>query len=605
MLARTLRGSFGTRGRWLTSPLGLVVLATAALRVVGLGWGLPASDGWDNDGIAPRDFLAGLVQTYTPGSYFTYPPAHLLLLGLLTAPITLVALARAPSLAPAAVVSEIVKVPYMTAIAYVARSVSLLMSLGIVVLVARLAEEIRGHELGVVPDEAGGGAPGDEPLRARVRAAGALAGACSGVNAILAYYGKTTNLDVPYLFWSLLALLFLTRAIARREPRRLRAFAVAAVLAVGTKDQAYAVFALSLPALLAAWLAFDPFARARIGLLAREAAAAFGIGVAVFLVLDAVVLNPTGFRARLAFLSGPASQDFAHYTNDWAGRRGVLVDMATHYPRYHSLWLAPAFALGLVAAVARAARAAGARGAKVATALAPLLASASFVVAFNFVARRTEHRFMLPQMTLLAVYGGLGLELVLARASRAGRVVAQAYASIAFAVSIFWCAAVSAQLVLDPRYEAEAWLRAHAREGDAIEVYGLNVYLPRFPEGTHVVRVGPEPVDRRNPLPGVLEVAAPFGDAELRRPRFVVVSEGWVWRYLLDPDEKLGGGRMLPPTQIKGGREQDGATFFQGLVRGQRGFREAHKATFRSAFWPRIDIHASTSREIWIYERRD
>ena len=69
---------------------------------------------------------------------------HLVLLGLLTSPITLIALAKAPSLAPAGVIGEILRVPYMTAIAYVARAVSLAMSLGITYAVAKMAEAVRG-----------------------------------------------------------------------------------------------------------------------------------------------------------------------------------------------------------------------------------------------------------------------------------------------------------------------------------------------------------------------------------------------------------------------------------------------------------------------------
>src|SRR6185436_7019299 len=110
-----------------------------------LGWGLPASDAWDNDGVAPRDFLAGLVRTFTPGDFYTYPPVHLVVLGILTLPITVVVLARAASLSPPDVIAEALKVPYMTAIAYVARLTSLAMSLAIVWLVGRIAAEIRAH----------------------------------------------------------------------------------------------------------------------------------------------------------------------------------------------------------------------------------------------------------------------------------------------------------------------------------------------------------------------------------------------------------------------------------------------------------------------------
>ena len=33
------------------------------LRLAGLFWGLPAADGWDDDGFAPRNFLTALALT--------------------------------------------------------------------------------------------------------------------------------------------------------------------------------------------------------------------------------------------------------------------------------------------------------------------------------------------------------------------------------------------------------------------------------------------------------------------------------------------------------------------------------------------------------------
>jgi len=122
-----LRGRLG-RAAKRPNPLVLVLGATApgwqlAGDVgVGLGGGLPHLDGWDNDGVAPRDFLAGLVETFTPGSYFNYPPVHLLLLGLVTSPSPASPLARPPRSPPRTSYREILKVPYMTAIAYVAAS---------------------------------------------------------------------------------------------------------------------------------------------------------------------------------------------------------------------------------------------------------------------------------------------------------------------------------------------------------------------------------------------------------------------------------------------------------------------------------------------------
>jgi hypothetical protein len=559
------------------SPLSWVLAALLVVRVVGIGWGLPASDGWDNDGVAPRDFLAGLVQTVTPGRFYTYPPVHLVLLAVVTAPVTLVALARAPSLAPADVVTEILRVPYMTTIAYGARLVSLAMSLGIVWAVAKMAEELRG------------------------RRAGWCAAAFVGANVSFTYYAHTTNLDVPYLFWGCLALLALVRAVVRHEPRRLRSWALFAALAVGTKDQAYALFLLSVPAGLGLWLWLDPWARASARRVLREAGLAVGIVVGFLLVVDGALYNPGGFRARVQFLLGPASQAYAQYTNDWTGRGEVVRDLLRHFDHYYP----PAFAVLVLVGLVLLVRDERREPAKLVASLLPLLVMVSFTVAFNCIARRTEHRFALPQAVLAGVYGGVAVEAFVFRPRLPlARWLARLSIAAAFAVALFAVADVDANLLLDPRYDAEAWLRAHVGPGETIETYGLNVYMPRFPEGARVVRVGPEPEDHRNPMPGVEERLAPYGDAAARGPSFIVVSEGWVWRYLLDPDEGLPRGHQLPPTQRETESDAASSAYFRALVRSEYGtYRIVHAAEWRSHLWPPLEIHASTSREIWIYAR--
>ena len=544
------------------------------MNVPGLGWGLPASDGWDNDGIAPRDFLAGLVETFTPGHYYQYPPVQLLLLGILTLPVTLVALVQAASLSPADVIAEMVKVPYMTAIALIARVVSLLMAAGTINAVSRIVEEVRGER------------------------ASLFALAFGALNAPLVYYARTSNLDVPYMFFATTAMLALVRALARKEPARLRRFAVFAVLAVGTKDQAYALFLGAVPVAFALWLWRSPWATTRRRELALTAGKLLFFSIVLLVLVDCVPFNPSGFRARMHFLVGSASQDYVHYTNDWTGRLRVLQDIVANSPRYYSV---AALVLALVGGALGLSKIKD-RDVRLA-ALIPLLCALSYTVFFNCVARRTDHRFVLPQLILLAAYGGIALDLLTAQ-----RVKWRFWTSWIITVSIggaavFACASVTAALLLDPRYDAEAWLREHARPGDLIETHSLNVYLLRFPSDARVIRVGPDPVQRRNPMPGITEVTDEYGHAEARNPRFIVVSEGWVWRYLLDPNVHLPPGRVLPPTQIKTGSDLDGSTFFPALLENRRGFHHVHSSYWTSHFFPRLDFHASTSREIWIFER--
>jgi hypothetical protein len=555
------------------SPLFWVLVLLLIVHTIGIAWGLPSSDGWDNDGVAPRDFLAGLVETFTPGKYYTYPPVHLLVLGVLTSPVTGIALAKAPSFAPADVIGEILKVPYMTAVAYIARAVSALMSIGIAWAVAKIADELR---------------PGTR--------AGLFAAGVCGLNGPLTYYAHTTNLDVPYLFWASLALLALVRAIARHEPKRLRKVALFAALAIGTKDQAYAIFLLAVPLALALFFWTDTWARSNARAVVKEAAIALGIGAAALCVTLAIVFNPSGFRERVHYLVGSASQDFAHYSTDAKGLALVVLDSLVRFHRYYPAVLAIAVLAGVAIAARR----------HTAAALVPLLAAVSFTVLFNCTARRTEHRFLLPQMVMWSVYAGVALDALWTWARRARMEMVTAGAiGATFAWALFGAATVDANLVLDPRYDAEDWLAAHVKPGDLIEVHGLNVYLPRFPPGARVIRVGHEPVDKRNPLPGVQEVKDDYVNAEKRGARFIVVSEGWVWRYLIDLTEwSETSGKVLPKTQLENSTERDGTTFFQALVKDQRGFRKAHASLWASDVWPRLDIHASTAREIWIYEKK-
>lgn len=549
------------------------------LHVVGITWGLPSSDAWDVDGVAPRDFLPGLAQTYSPGEFYTYPPLHLALLAVVTAPVTLVAVLRAAHLDVPSVMHVILAPPYMTAMTAIARVVTLLMSLGIVLTLTRIAEEI-------APDE-------------RKEGTATATAWFASLGWSFTYYAHTTNLDVPYLFWAMLAVLSMVRAVVRCEPRRLRHVALAGACAIATKDQAYAMFLLGAPAALVAWLVADPRARAAFGKVLRETAIAAVLAGVVLAVIDGAVVNPSGFRARVAFLTGEASKDFFTYSADAKGRLTAFVDTFTafrmHYPPVLAVLVLGGFAAALVS-TRRAARAA---------ALVPLFFALSFTFFFNLVALRAEERFTLPQALLWAVYGGFGAERAwagLGLAARSAKLAGRAVVIALFALAAVECVRVDASMIFEPRYEAEAYLLAHATAADTIEVHGLNVYLPRFQDlPARVVRVGPKPPAKRGPIPGVEEVQAPLSDIDARRPRFVVVSGCYEWRYL---ERDLGGdtGRIVPPTQRRDASDPDATRFFQGLHAHQLGYVLV-LMTRIERFRPTV-IHGSLGCPMFVFERR-
>lgn len=554
------------------------MVGLAALFTVGLGWGLPASDGWDNDGAAPRDFLVSVAQTFAKQdfdvAYLHLAPLHCVLLAVATLPVTLTALLSAGSTAPELVVHALIQTPYMTAIAWIARGVTVSMALGTIYALAKVGEELQGR-----------------------RAAAFVAAGC-GLNASFVYYAHTSNLEVPYLFWGSLALLSLARAVVRREPRRLRVFAVLGALAIGSKDQAAGLFLLGAPALVVFWWASSPWPRANGTLLLKEAAVALAVAMGVFLIADEVAVNPAGFAARVRFLLGPASRDHTEYSADGIGRLALLWDIGKNAALSSPRIFAPlaAFGLALTARGERDRRAA---------ALAPLFMAISFTICINMTALRTEPRFIQPQMLVVGLYAGLGLERLIGLPFHGILLwLARAIAGMSIGLSLRLAANVDAALLLDPRYDAEAWMRSHVAPGQILETYGRNAYLPRFPGGVHVERVGPEPAGGRSPLPGVDERVDGFDNVALRRPKWIAISEAWAWRYLEDSPRDLLPGRRVARAEFAS-VDSTSRAYFRSLLRGEKGYRIVHTSAWISKAWPVVHIHASTGGTVWVLERVD
>jgi hypothetical protein len=554
-------------------------LAVALLHGVALTWGLPSSDAWDNDGVAPRDLIPGLLETFSPGKHYTYPPLELLIVTLLTSPVSLFAALRARSFAQPDIVASFLDRHVMTAFSIAARVLSFAYSIGIVIALGELAALL---------------AKGSPERRSQARFFGM---AIAGVDVALTYYAQTSNLDVPYLFWAVLALLMFARALDRDDPRGLRKAALFAACAIATKDQAYALFLLSLPTLTALWALRTTSPRSVL----REGAIAAAIGIGAVLVLDGAPFNPTGFAARIRFLLGPASQDFAQYSKDVAGRAAAFSDSWSPFPEHYPWVFAGIFVAGFVLLLVRKAPEPRAK----ILAFLPLLAALSFTLTFNCWARRVEERFVMPQMLLVGVYGAVALAALFdALESRAVRIVAGVAVAAAFVVAARKSASVDAVMLRDPRYEAEAFLSARAKETDTIEVYGQNVYLPRFEPWMHVVRVGTEPVTRRNPMPGIVEKQDHFGGIAERNPRFIVVGEGYAWRYLID-SWTTTDGRVQPKTHRDKFGDQDGRDFFHRLFEGRAGYRTALHARYEGSVFPIVRMHGSLGAEVFVFERVD
>jgi hypothetical protein len=539
------------------------VLVGAALAIaVGFAWGLPGSHSWSADSISPRSCgLGAIVETYRSGHFHAYPPLHMALLTILSLPWIGLAAARVGT-APDLLEGELIKPLYMTGIEVSARLVAAAMALGVIACTIRLWTRLVSRQAGI--------------------AAGVLVAA----NAPFIYYAHTGNLDVPYLFWVSLAVVELDR-VACGEPREGQAL-LAAAAAVLTKDQAAAglLFVVPIWLLLIPWMARGESV-ARPGVLRASALTAIA-----YVVISGAAVNPAGFRARIAFLLGPASQTWAGYPRGLNGATALARDAFWKIPELTSWPVALLAAVGVgVAVVSKRDRLERAR------ILLPLVATVSFTLLFTLTARRSEHRFLLPHSVWLAPYAAVVLERARQAVGRVWRVVAILAAVGAMVPAVLGVASMDATLLADPRYEAERFL-AMQPAGSRVEVAGGPIFLPRIPHQLIATRPGVEPLADRQRIAGIAEVIDPAMDPRPRAPDLIVLATELSNEAATEPPP------LSAPYGLMGYRDARSRSFLRSLRDGSLGYRRALRATCVLP-WPLScrRVHGSTGGEVWIYER--
>lgn len=558
MMQGPLARGFAKSGR---DPATWVLVAAFVPLAVGITWGLPGTDSWSADSISPRSCgLGAIVETFWPGHFHTYPPLHMAILTVLSLP-WMVAAALRVGLTPSALEGELVKPLYMTGIELSARAVAVAMTLGLIWTTMKLWTRLDGRRTGL------------------------LAGVLTATNATLVYYGHTGNLEVPYLFWATCALVELDR-IACGEKREGRAlvFVVAAVL---TKDQAFG--ALLLPAVACLFVIprlFHGRAPQR-----REMIRATLLAAGLYAVGSGALVNPSGFRRRLAFLTGPASQSWAAYP---PGLRGLDTWIGDVFRELHDFTSWPV-ALAASAGIAIATFAM--KGERRARMLVPVSAAVSFTVLFTLAVRRSEHRFLLPQSVFLAPYAGLAFDRAWGAWPRLRCAFALAGAA-ALGPAVVGVISLDATLIRDPRYEAERFLAA-LPAGTAVEVYGGPIFLPRVPRGLVSTRPGVEPLSDRQAIAGVTDIIDPFMDPRARRPAAIVLATELSNVQSTRPTRGTGAYALAQYTDDRS------HALFRGLLDGTLGYDRTFSGRCRLP-WPLrcLRVHSSTAGEVWIYGPR-
>ncbi len=486
--------------------LWLLLATSFLLSVVAIGWGLPQPITWAPDELHPIDVTDAVAQRFSGGWHLKYPPVQLYLLTTLYAPFFV---------AQWFGVVDLTADLTHTALFMLARLMSVAMAVGTVYVVYLCGLQLYTS-----------------------RRAGLAAAALVAAMPPFVYYAKMANVDVPYLFWFALSLLFYIRVIQADRASDYLRFALTAALAVCTKDQAYGLYVL--PVLHLVWLRASrapgegAWARGASVWADRRLRWAAVTGLCVFALGHNLLFNLTGFLNHVALLVGPVSQEYRMFTATPAGH----LAMAWESVRVLALCLSLPGLLVCIAGLVSSVRARDH--------LFLLLPALSYYLCVISVVMYHYDRFFLGICFILALFGGK----LLSDGLGPGRWLVWRRAAVAGLFGYLLLAGVTVDVVMasDSRYGVERWLAEPVHAAGQIGMPGMTIYLPR--------------VDAAR----ALEIRESWAEVDEIRPRFIVVNRGFSCR--AEPGSSA-------------------ADFYAGLRDGSKGYRLslAHRST---PTWPMV-----------------
>jgi len=420
------------------------------LNLYGVGWGLPGQVDWAVDSLAPTEPLRYLKMVAGGETWWSkYPAFHYMVVAAVQAPYVAFLLATG-RLRLGGDAGYTVADPDSV--------------LGTLTLLARLVSVAMGAGLTLVTFAV------TEALFHRRAAVFAALLVCLSPLAI--YYSHNANVDVPYVFWSGVALWALLRVVREGRTRHWVLLGVSAALALATKDQAYGLF-LVVPAILAvARLREGGGPRALLG--DRRLAACALATAATYAVASNLAFNFSGWVTHVRYIAGAGSAPYQTFAASPAGYLGLALATLDHLAGALNVPALAACAAGVALCLARRRSAAF-----------PLLLGLSYVVSFLGVVLYVLPRFVLPLVLLLVPYGGYAL----AELWRQGRRPGQVAVAALLLYSLAYGASLDLEFTHDARYEAEAWIAREIPAGSLVGTDAQPTYLPRLPASLAVVPV--------------------------------------------------------------------------------------------------------------------
>ncbi len=414
---------------WLIRVLlGLSALLFAA----GFWWGAPEQT-WAPDEISPADVLFAIENRFAGGWATKYPPLHYAALAIFYSPFQ------------AAAAFNLIDVDSagQSHLLLAGRMLSVAMGIGIVALTYAIARENFGFRAAV------------------------FAAAIISVAMPLTYYSKIANLDVPYVFWLCVSLLFYLRTYRTGRARDFYLFTIAGVAAICTKDQAYGFFILPAAVMIVRSIYHGSRSARPASVPSREVLVRM-IAVAALAAAAGynVLWNWSGFTEHVRLITGPDSEGFRAYPSTALGFLNMSRDAFVELGHFMS-W--PLFAASLWAAM-RSISGSDGRFRYL------FLPAVSYYFFFISVVMYHYDRFFLGIVVILALVTGWWLD----RWTQPGvtaRPVRMTLVCVALAYAFARSVSLDALMIRDSRYSVERSVVSIVSPGEVVGAVGQ--YLPR------------------------------------------------------------------------------------------------------------------------------
>jgi hypothetical protein len=414
-----------------------ILAGSLALNITGIWWGLPGE--WVAIETLPSAVLYGWAVRFSNGWYEAYPPLQYYILAIESWPLMLL-----QSLGWVNLFSQ----QGWTILLVVYRLVSIVFAAAAVAATALVT------------------------VRVWNRRAALFAAATVSLMVPFVYYAKTANVDMPYLSFFAMSLVFYVRLLQEGRLRDYMWFAVCATAAVCTKDQAYALY-VAAPFVIV-WETWRAHRHAHVAhplwraIIDRRLWTAGATAVVFYALCCNFLFNMSGFLAHVQSITDAAGA-YRIFEPTLDGRwqlfvvTAQLVMMSMGWPLFAMAiagivigWLSPQ--------------------ARRATIWLASIIPAYYFAVINIVLYNYD-RFMMPVCLVLAVFAGVALDAFVANRIRSRRWAWAAVAGV-FAYSLLYAATADVLMLRDSRYAVQKWMQEHIAASDRIAVTELHEYLP-------------------------------------------------------------------------------------------------------------------------------